>query len=161
MKKIMVLGANGMAGHTIFEYLDSLPVKYCDGNPNFPSANIFFETTAGDYKTRNGPTGLNYRVIGNMCIIVIYQYWEDQFRPELARLLGRNISDITSDIMGDIRYLRNSIIHHASIALKEIENTKLLQWYKEGDEIFINEDQYKTIISHIQSYIESFRQDFG
>ncbi len=140
------------------EFLDSTPGQYCEGNPNISGAKVLFECTLGEYKKRNSPRGLNHRVIGNMCIIVIYQYWEDYFRPEVARNLGKEKDDISSDIMGDLRYLRHSIIHHESIALKEVENCKLLRWYKEGDEIFIDEDKFKNIVSYINVFIETLRQ---
>ncbi len=140
------------------EFLDSTPGQYCEGNPNIPGAKVLFECTLGEYKKRNSPGGLNHRVIGNMCIIVIYQYWEDYFRIEVARNLGKEKDDISSDIMGDLRLLRHSIIHHESVALKEVENCKLLRWFKEGDEIFIDEDKFKDIISHIKVFIETLRQ---
>lgn len=56
--------------------------------------------------------------------------------------------------MGDIRLLRNSIIHHGGIALKNVENCELLKWYKEGDEIFIDAKKFEEILEHINVMIE-------
>jgi len=140
------------------EFLDSQPCLYCEGNPNIPGASVLYQCSQGEYKERNSDTGINSRFIGNMCVIAIYQYWEDHFRTEIARNLGKNREDILSDIMGDLRLLRRSIIHHRSIALKEVENCKLLRWFKEGDDIFIDEDKFKDIVSYIKSFIQTLRQ---
>lgn len=139
------------------EFLDSTPGQYSEGNPNIPGAKVLFECSLGEHKKRNSSGGLNYRIIGNMCVIVIYQYWEDYFRVEIARNLGREKNDISSDIMGDLNLLRRSIIHHRSVALKEIENCRLLRWFKEGDEIFIDEDKFKDIVSYIKAFIQTMR----
>ena len=59
--------------------------------------------------------------------------------------------------MGDLRLIRNSIVHHAGIALKEIEKCELLRWYKKDDEIFIDEDKFKIIVFHIKSLINQWK----
>ena len=88
-----------------------------------------------------------------MCVLIIYQYWEDYFRGEIAKQLGVKKDDILSDIMGDLRLLRHSIVHHGGIALKEIENCEVIKWFREGDEIFINENKLKQIIFIIKNSI--------
>lgn len=61
--------------------------------------------------------------------------------------------------MGDINKFRNSIIHHRAIAKKEVEKCTLLNWYKEGDQIFINKEQFKEIIKHIRAYINKLKSE--
>jgi hypothetical protein len=94
-----------------------------------------------------------------MCLISIYQYWEDYYRNKIAELLEKKKNDLKEPIMGDLRLLRISIIHHKAIALPEIENCTLLRWYQEGDEIFINEEQFREIIKHIHAYIKKLKTE--
>jgi hypothetical protein len=92
-----------------------------------------------------------------MSLILIYQYWEDQFRPKIANELGINKKDLIEPIMGDLRRLRRSIIHHGGIALKDIEKCEILTWFKEGDVIFIDELKFKEIIKNIKLMIQNLK----
>ena len=63
-----------------------------------------------------------------MSLISIYQYWEDYFRSKIANYLYlKDKSDLKSPIMGDVRRLRVSIIHHKGIALKDVERCEILK----------------------------------
>jgi hypothetical protein len=107
--------------------------------------------TQGEYKRRNSPDGENYRFIGNMALISIYEYWESSCRNKVAAFYGVKQKQIKSEIFGDLRLIRNSIIHHAGIALPEIEKCKRFNWYKNGDTIFIDGDQMEDIVSAIKN----------
>jgi len=136
------------------EFVDSLPCMYCEGNPNLPEAVVLYACSQKEYKEINSENGGNYKFIGSMCLIIIYQYWEDYFRGEIARQLRVNKDEIISDIMGDLRLLRHSLIHHGGVALKEVENCKVIKWFKEGDSIFIDENKFKKIIFIIKKAIQ-------
>jgi hypothetical protein len=70
------------------EYLDSLPFSYGKGDPNSPDAVVQHVTTQGTYKKRNAGNGENHRFIGNLCLISIFQFWEDYYRARIAKSLG-------------------------------------------------------------------------
>lgn len=130
---------------------DSSCIIYSEGKKGSENYRILhYCCTQAEYKERNSPSGRNYRFIGNMSLISIYQYWDDHFRQKIADLLfkkGKN--DIKSPIMGDLRFFRQSIIHHQGIALKNVEKCEILKWYKEGDEIFIDKVKLEEIVSHV------------
>jgi len=94
------------------EYLDSCAMIFGRGNPNSPDAIELHRCTQGEHKARNERGGKNYGFIANMCLASIYQYWEDNYRDELAKSVGKTKNEIKSPIMGDIRRLRVSIIHN-------------------------------------------------
>ena len=129
------------------------------GNPNEPATEIEHVAPITEVMSRNTETGSNFRFIGNMCLISIYQYWEDYYRNKIAELLGKKKNDLKEPIMGDLRLLRISIIHHKAIALPEIESCTLLRWYQESDEIFINKEQFQEIIKHIHAYIKKLKAE--
>ena len=140
------------------QYLDSLVYIFGKGDPNLPNSIELYRCTQGEYKERNSEKGINSRFVGNMCVIAIYQYWENYFRQKIANLLNRtNKNELTSDIMGDLKILRHSIIHHRSIALREVENCKLLRWFKEGDDIFIDKNMMQYIVFQVKSYLRALR----
>jgi hypothetical protein len=141
------------------QYLDSTSYIFGKGDPKLHTLTKLYSCTQREYKERNSERGINAHFVGNMCVIAIYQYWEDYFRQKIAKFLNiSNKNGLTSDIMGDLKILRRSIIHHRGIALNEVENCKLLRWFKKNDEIFIDKDMMEVIISQVKSYLQTLRE---
>ncbi len=140
------------------QYLDSRPYIFAKGNLDLSNVVEFlYKCTVGECKERNSERGMNSRFVGNMCVIAVYQYWDDYYRQEIASLLNKAKNELTSDIMGDLKILRRSIIHHRGIALKEVENCKLLHWFKKDDEIFIDRNMMQYIVSQVKVYLQTLR----
>ena len=53
---------------------------------------MLHETTIGEYKRRNEDGGQNWVFLANVCLVGIYQYWEDHFRKEIASALAEERS---------------------------------------------------------------------
>ena len=128
------------------EYLDNIPFAYGVGDPNLSSSYVLHRCTQGEYKIRNDKNGKNFVTLGNLCITQLYQYWEDFYRNQIAKSIGLKKNDLNIDIFGDLRLFRNSIIHHQSVALIEMEQCKILCWFKKGDKINLTETQVEEII---------------
>ncbi|MBA7698837.1 hypothetical protein ES703_107519 [subsurface metagenome] len=45
----------------------------------------------------------------------LFTFWEEEIRPRLAALRNVDVREIKSDIMGDLRVLRNVILHSKGI----------------------------------------------
>ena len=63
---------------------------------------------------------------------------------------------VQSDIMGDINWLRQSIIHNKGVAKKKVEKCKILEWFKKGAEQLIHNqllDKFVTELS-VLSYLK-------
>ena len=136
------------------EYLDSTLFIYGKGNPNKPDAVELHRCTQGQYKERNSQGGLNFLFIGNMSLVSIYQFWEDHFRAEVANYLDMDKNDLKESIMGDIRNLRRSIVHHSGIALPEVERCEILRWFHEGDVVYLDKEKFEKIIVEIKRMIK-------
>ena len=136
---------------TNLEYLDSLPIFFSKIEPTDPQAVIQHQCTQKQYKERNDKNGFNHKIIGRMCVVNIYQYWEAFFREEIAREFKIKRGDFKDPVMGDLRIIRNSIIHHAGIALPEIKDCQVFKWFSKGDEIIIDDDKMEEIVRKIKS----------
>jgi hypothetical protein len=137
--------------YTTIEALDSACLIYSKGSKGEGNYRMLhYCPTQDEYKKRNSHEGNNYKFIGNMALISIFEYWESSCRNKLAKHHGVDRKHIKSDILGDLRHIRNSIIHHRGIALPEIERCKIFSWYKENDNIFIDGDQMEDIVSAIK-----------
>jgi hypothetical protein len=79
-------------------------------------------------------------------IIFIFEIWEHKYR---GNIIVNNIEKSTSHILGDIRLLRNSILHNKGIANQDIAKTKIFKKFKPGDAISLSANDIKDIIQHI------------
>jgi hypothetical protein len=68
-----------------------------------------------EYLEANSPGGRNEQLHSRSILIFLFTYWEDEIRPRLARAKGVKLNEIQSDIMGDLRTLRNVILHSKSV----------------------------------------------
>src|ERR1043166_3396092 len=48
--------------------------------------------------SRVGARGENVAALGAFCVIALYQYWEDSWRPRLAEALAKPKNEIASDL---------------------------------------------------------------
>jgi hypothetical protein len=70
---------------------------------------------AVDYVAANAPGGSNEQKHSRAIIVFLFTYWEDEIRPRLAKAKCVDLKEIRSDIMGDMRVLRNVILHSKGI----------------------------------------------
>lgn len=137
------------------EQLDDTALIYGEGNPNMPDAKVIHVTKQGDFRLRNSPDGINIRILGNLCLAQIYQLWEDNYRGSIAEAMGRERKEIRSDLFGDIRNYRNSIIHEKAIASSNVSKNKILAWFSPGDQIFVKDSHLKQLKEAIDQEIQS------
>ena len=77
---------------------------------------------AKDYLSINSPGGSNEQQHSHAVLVFLFTYWEDEIRPRLAALKKINLQEIRSDIMGDLRILRNVILHSKGIIRRDKYN---------------------------------------
>ena len=70
---------------------------------------------ASDYIAANSEGGSNAQQHSQAILVFLFTYWEDEIRPRLATLKSVDFQEIQSDIMGDLRILRNVILHEKGI----------------------------------------------
>jgi len=135
--------------------LDRLPFAHTTPGPEWERGHT---ETQGEFKIRMSKGGRNHIFAGNMCIISLYQYWEDHYRSKIAQAMGGDKDALVSPIMGDIRLLRNSIVHHQGIALKAVEEAQVINWFREDDRIEFDRAQIISIMKLVYAYINDLRK---
>lgn len=88
-------------------------------DPQSPDVVYSRIVTAEDFIHENSQSGINQRQLSYSIIVFIYTYWEDEIRPGLAKLAGKDKKDVTCEIMGDLRCIRNSVLHTKGIFTPE------------------------------------------
>jgi hypothetical protein len=139
------------------EYMDDQLFLYGRGHPNIPSSILLHHTTQKELKIRNCDNGNNFKFIGNLALVSLYQYWEDHYRSKIAEYFILTKNQIKSPIMGDICLLRNCIIHNQGISFNDVKKCSVLKWFKPGDKIFIDMDKFEFIIIKIKEYLNQLK----
>jgi hypothetical protein len=134
---------------------------YANGDPHDPHSVVYHVTPIETLVTRNEERGPNRAFLGRSILVTIFSYWEDHYRQQLATNLGCEKNDVSGDIWGDMRWLRQAIIHHRSIATRDVEKCKILRWFKESDEITLYDDHIKSMIIAIRNYFDSVLTKIG
>ncbi|MBV9988400.1 MAG: hypothetical protein JO301_12035 [Chitinophagaceae bacterium] len=142
------------------DHLDNAPMVYGKGPPGQPGTYILHECTQKKYKERNDKNGKNFILLANLCVMELYQYWEDHYRIKISEKIGIERNELKADIFGDIRLFRNSIVHHQGTALPEIEKCKILSWFKRNDKIIILPDLFEEIIYQVKIEIDSLLKEY-
>lgn len=70
---------------------------------------------SNDYLSSNSVDGSNTQQHSQAILVFLFTYWEDEIRPRLAKSMSVAANQIKSDIMGDLRILRNVILHSKGI----------------------------------------------
>ena len=121
----------------------------------------------GDMKRRVVDDGLNTLLLGKQCVVTAYAYWEEYLRPEIGKAVGvipinvRMSPDetrvllnqhVVSNFWGDMRYIRNSIVHANGVANGEVEKCKVLTWFAPGDPIELTHERMRRIFLYMGQY---------
>jgi hypothetical protein len=115
---------------------------------------LLHRSTQGDFKRRTAVDGPDARLLGYMMAALLYGAWEDVYRLKLAVALGHSEKNaLQSDLFGDLKQLRHAIVHHAGIATEEVEQSKMLKWFRRGELMFITSAQVDALYHAIDSYI--------
>ena len=124
------------------------------------------EATQGEVKARNALGGANFITLGQLCLASFYDFWNDYLRREYVIAKGhldrgesndpvvkaRLREHASYDLWGDLRLLRNSIVHNQGIASSDVAGCKLLRWFKPGDQISITPEQMRVIFLALLKY---------
>ena len=137
------------------DQLDTINMSYGEGDPNDPDSEVFHYSTQGDFKRRIDKGGNSRVRIGQTCISQVYQYWEDNYRERVAISLNEPKNDIKLDILGDLRILRNSIIHNGGTATFDVYKCKKIKLFNPGDEVKFTQKEIIGIISQVKSDVNS------
>ena len=85
---------------------------------------------------------------------MMYLRWDEYFRPRIADILSVNKNAVKSDLMGDIRHLRISIIHKNSV-LPSNFNDKLTYlphiWRLNREQLTITEPMVHSLMEQINA----------
>jgi len=127
------------------------------GNPNKPTSRVKHQTTIGELLGRNVKGGQNYARAGQLLVVLVFVFWESGFRGRIAGNLGLESEDLIVPAMGDIRLLRNDVIHNRSVIRSR--TTKRLEVFrvpglKAGRDLSLSEADAERLVRAIKAAMD-------
>jgi hypothetical protein len=93
-------------------------------DPSSPDAIHHRIIRADDFIKVNSEAGFNEQQVCWSIIVFIFAYWDEEIRPQIAKVRGVTPNEVMIDEFGDLRILRKNIIHNGGI-LPATDHTKL------------------------------------
>lgn len=92
--------------------------------------------------------GVTHQRLTQQWIVTVYTGWDAEFRGRLAAVHEVDKKEIRADFFGDLRHLRNDIVHHRGRASREHSTrcqTIVRRSMRPGDPIFLRDDELRAI----------------
>ncbi len=109
-------------------------------------------------RRRNEQDGSNFRFIGNVCAVTLFQYWEDHFREQLAHDLGIEKNALQVPLFGELRRYRQAILHNRGFATTEVEECQLLKGPRRGEPIRFDRNLFENIVDGVLKVLHDLRE---
>ena len=111
--------------------------------PSNPNATFTYRRTFKILINASSRTGETIVIHRTSVIALLYASWEDRHRKRIEVEAGLNDkSDLQSDVFGDVRMLRNAIMH-ANGALRY--EPKVFRFFSKGEKVILTNQHLDTI----------------
>jgi hypothetical protein len=70
---------------------------------------------ADEFINANSEASFNEQQVCWAIIVFLFAYWDEKVRPHIAKIRGVKPSEAQADALGDLRILRNVIVHNAGM----------------------------------------------
>jgi hypothetical protein len=124
-------------------------------DPSSPDAIHHRIIRADDFIKANSEAGFNEQQVCWSIIVFMFAYWDEEIRPQIAKVRGVAPNEVMIDEFGDLRIFRKNIIHNGGI-LPAADHAKLkvMQSLASPDAtITFSHDQMHKLFVHIKQGI--------
>jgi hypothetical protein len=133
---------------------------YGSGPPQYPPEQQILvsphATTISNLLIRLSLEGPNSRKAAEATVVFVYELWEVKYRRNLFGRDGNAFGEISLDIMGDLRLVRNCILHRRGIADESILKCRVLTKFKPNEKIVLDGADMTTIVKTLESELQKY-----
>jgi hypothetical protein len=117
---------------------------------------------ADEFITANSEAGFNEQQVCGSIIVFVFAYWDEEIRPQIAKIRGVEKGEVKINAFGDLRLLRNSIVHNGGVlGAEDHAKLKVLNGVcQAGAKLSLTHDQMHTIFVAIKSAIASLMLEY-
>ena len=119
-----------------------------------PGRSTIAEMTQGELLKGLEDGGLFEDHVAKSLVVVIYHLWNEYYRPRIAKAVSSEPNQVECDLLGDIRRVRNLIIHETSVLPGSFANslTFLPQiWNFESTELRITRGMVHSLMEQLNA----------
>ena len=119
-----------------------------------PGSSTIAHIRQGDFLEWLRPGGVFEDQNAKAFLVTMFHRWDEHFRPLVAKLLSVHNNDIQCELMGDLRIIRNTIVHGSSNILhKDIAKLRLLSqiWRLEPGKLTLNDRMIHSLMEQINA----------
>ena len=84
-----------------------------------------------------GPSGAAAQMAYTGWIVEMFGLWENRYRNELQNSLGENAIRPQMDAFGDLRHIRNDLLHNGTASMEHSGKCSVLKWFPPGERIVL------------------------
>ena len=141
---------------------DALSFYYGNGDPNDPKSRVLHRTTQGAYRVRNAKGGANHVRASQLLLVLLYEYWESEHRSKVAMALGVDRDALKVPFIGDLRLLRQDVIHHQGVVRPEtVEKLAVLGGFTQNAAIALSGEQVEDLIVGLKAALDELAVKYG
>lgn len=120
------------------------------GAPDDPDAEVHASWSKRDIEAAITDGGWLSTWLSHAWLALIAAKWEGHYRRRFAELHGVDLNDVRSEVMGDIRLLRNDVIHNNARASKDhAARCRLMTGFKLGELIVLEPRDIWLLRNHL------------
>ena len=142
---------------------DSCRFIYGDGDPTREPSRVQHITTQGAFKSRNVRGGKNHVRAAQLLVVLIFEFWESDYRARIAMALKLpNQNALKIPILGDLRVLRQDVIHHGGIIRKETtRKLKVISGLRAGNELVLDAQNVEHLVVAVKAALDELMRETG
>jgi hypothetical protein len=141
--------------------LDQLPLFFGRGDPNDAENVMLHRTTQGAFKARNAKGGSNHVRMGQLLLVLLFEYWEVEHRPRMAKALAiPDQRDLKVPVFGDLRRLRHAVLHRQGILdASTVRRLGVITGFQAKNAIVLSPEAVEDVIKAIKAGLDTFVRD--
>lgn len=96
--------------------------------------------------------GATHQRLTQQLIVTLFTGWDAEYRRRVAAAHDIEVDAVSDDFFGDLRHLRNDIVHHRGTATDEHSTrcrTILNRQLRRGDQIYLRDDELRDLLLRV------------
>ena len=99
-----------------------------------------------DLHEKMKPDGDFADVLAKALLVEIYSDWDEYFRPQFATAVGADKNKVQCELLGDLRHIRNCIVHDRSVLAAKHTRLSRLRWNLAPGMLQITQGMFSTFV---------------
>ena len=119
-----------------------------------PGRSTIAEMTQGELLNGLEDGGLFEDHVAKSLVVVIYHLWNEYYRPRIAKVVSAEPNQVVCELLGDIRRVRNLIIHESAILPDSFLNALVFLpqiWSFESTELTITRGMVHSLMEQLNA----------